>query len=317
MSLAALLLAACCAAAMGFAIQRGATCAVVAVEEVIAQRSARRLAAMAEASLWVAGGLVVAQEAGLLPAMPAGYPLGWQTLAGGVLLGLGAVLNGACTFGAVARLGRGEWAFAATPTGFFLGCLAFAPLFGAVMPAPLPQGSPVLAAPGWIALPVAGAMAWRLARTARVDARAWTPHRATVVIALAFVVMLPAVGAWAYTDALAAIAAGMASGHGVRALLLVALLAGAVAGGWSAGLLGWIRPAPGQALRCLAGGAIMAWGGMLVPGANDGLILVGMPLLFPYAWAAFATMCAAIAAAKLATRRPPAPSAAPPRRPAA
>jgi toxin CptA len=41
----------------------------------------------------------------------------------------------------------------------------------------------------------------------------------------------------------------------------------------------------------------MGWGGLLVPGHNDGLILVGMPLLLPYAWVAFLTMCASIAAA--------------------
>ena len=35
-----------------------------------------------------------------------------------------------------------------------------------------------------------------------------------------------------------------------------------------------------------------------MPGANDGLILVGMPLLWPYAWIAFAAMCLAIAAAR-------------------
>ena len=43
----------------------------------------------------------------------------------------------------------------------------------------------------------------------------------------------------------------------------------------------------------------MAWGGLLVPGSNDGLILIGMPLLLPYAWAAFLAMCGAIAAARL------------------
>jgi toxin CptA len=273
---------------------------------------------MAEASLWVAGGLVIAQAAGLLGLMPAGYPTGPETLVGGVLLGLGAVLNGACTFGAIARLGRGEWAFAATPAGFFLGCLAFGPLLGDAMPAPLAGGSPVLAAPPWVAWPVAAAMAWRLAHPAIAAGRrgdiaalprggiaalrrgAWSPHAATIAIAVAFVTMLPVVGAWAYTDALAALARGMADGLVERGLLLVALLAGAVLGGWTAGQIAWRRPAPGQALRCLAGGAVMAWGGMLVPGANDGLILVGMPLLWPYAWLAFAAMCLAIAGARLA-----------------
>ena len=41
----------------------------------------------------------------------------------------------------------------------------------------------------------------------------------------------------------------------------------------------------------------MGVGTMLIPGSNDGLILVGMPLLRPYAWAAFASMCLAIYAA--------------------
>jgi len=41
----------------------------------------------------------------------------------------------------------------------------------------------------------------------------------------------------------------------------------------------------------------MGWGSLLIPGGNDGLILLGLPLLWPHAWAAFATMCAVIALA--------------------
>jgi toxin CptA len=41
----------------------------------------------------------------------------------------------------------------------------------------------------------------------------------------------------------------------------------------------------------------MAWGSLLIPGSNDGLILIGIPLLRPYAWIAFIAMFAAIAAA--------------------
>ena len=60
--------------------------------------------------------------------------------------------------------------------------------------------------------------------------------------------------------------------------------------------------APGQLLRCLVGGVLMGWGSLLLPGGNDGLILVGMPLAWPYAWLAFATMCVTIATAQLAGR---------------
>jgi toxin CptA len=43
----------------------------------------------------------------------------------------------------------------------------------------------------------------------------------------------------------------------------------------------------------------MGWGSLLIPGSNDGLILIGIPLLRPYAWLAFAVMFAVIAAAML------------------
>jgi toxin CptA len=42
---------------------------------------------------------------------------------------------------------------------------------------------------------------------------------------------------------------------------------------------------------------MLGLGGSLVPGANDGLILLGLPLLYPHAWLAFAGMLFTIAAA--------------------
>ena len=44
-------------------------------------------------------------------------------------------------------------------------------------------------------------------------------------------------------------------------------------------------------------GLLMGWGSALIPGGNDGLVLVGMPLGWPYAWLAFGTMVLSIAAA--------------------
>lgn len=304
-----------CAGLMGYAIQRGATCTVAAVDELLSQGSTRRLASLLEASLWVAGALVVLQALGRLPVMPPGYPLGPWTVAGGLLLGLGAFVNRACVFGAIARLGSGEWAYVATPVGYYAGCLGAGPLLAAAAAAPLPEGSPVLQAPAWLALVfVAGAL-WRIGRPllrhglGGSAARVWSPHAATTVIGITFVLMLLLVGAWAYTDALAELARGMAGQLGARVLLLVALLAGAVAGGWTAGRLRSTRVTAAQLLRCFAGGALMGAGTLLIPGSNDGLILVGMPLLWPYAWAAFATMCLVIALAQhFVARARPAPA---------
>jgi toxin CptA len=127
----AFIVALLCAGVMGYAIQRGATCTVAAVDEVVTQRTCRRLLSLLEAAVWVAGGLVVAQALHLLAQMPAGYAVSGWTVIGGVLLGLGAYVNGACVFGAIARFGSGEWAYIVTPIGFYLGCLSVVPLFGA------------------------------------------------------------------------------------------------------------------------------------------------------------------------------------------
>ena len=122
----AFLVAAICAGLMGYAIQRGATCTVAAMDEVVRRRSVNRLAAMVEASLWVLGGLLIAQSLHVLGKMPGGYAVTLVTILGGGLLGLGAYVNKACVFGAIARLGSGEWAYVATPLGFYVGCVTSA-----------------------------------------------------------------------------------------------------------------------------------------------------------------------------------------------
>lgn len=287
------------AAVMGFAIQRGATCTVVAVAEVVHYRRWTRFGALLEASLWVAGCLVLAKAAGVAMIIPQDFALTAATIAGGVLLGLGAVINGACMVGTIARLGSGEWRYAATPVGFFVGCIVV--VEAGLMPSPAALGgrSPVLDAPLWLALTFIAFAAIRGTQLAfaRAPVHRWSPHAATVVIALMFVVMLLLAGPWAYTDVLAEAALGMTANSGVRLLLFAALLAGAVCGGWSAGVLAHRPPQAVDVARCLIGGMVMAMGSLLIPGSNDGLILVGLPVLHLYAWAAFATMIATVAVA--------------------
>lgn len=316
----AFLIAALCAGTMGFAIQRGATCTVAAIDEVVSKRRFNRLAALVEASVWVGGGLAIAEAFHLLGKMPAGYPVSYLTVLGGVLLGLGAYINRACVFGAIARFGSGEWAYLATPFGIYVGCLIVAQGFSPPAHAKLPYGSPVLGAAVWLALPFAAFLLWRVARPlislskeasaeplpARLRhalaTRVWAPHTATTVIGITFLLMFVLVGAWDYTGALAELARGMSHSLVAKMLLLVALFMGAVLGGYTAGRFRSTRVSPKQVLKCFTGGVLMGWGGLLVPGQNDGLILVGMPLLWPYAWLTFLLMCVSIGAALLIER---------------
>ncbi len=300
------LIAAICAAIMGYAIQRGATCMVAAVDEVLTKRSAWRFLGLAEAAVWVAGGVLLWRVLGGQETLPIGYPMTLGTVAGGMLLGLGAFVTRACVFGAIARFGSGEWVFVLTPLGFYLGCLTIWPLIGS-FPA-MHVASPLFDA-GWLLLPFAAFVVWRsieairAGRARMLAAHVWTPHRATAVIGIVFAISLIAIGPWAYTYALLALAQGRTDGVIVKLVLLFMLFAGALVGGWTAGRLELRAPTLETAIRCLGGGVLMGWGSLLIPGGNDELLLVGIPLLQAYAWVAVASMAVAIALGLAVERR--------------
>ncbi len=298
------LIAALLAGIMGFAIQRGATCTVAAVDEWVNQRRARRLISMIEASLWVTGGLVIANALHISNKMPAGYPVTIWVVMGGVLLGIGAYINQACVFGAIARLGSGEWSYVATPIGFYLGCVIYSALpIGLISPAPFNCDSPIFQLSPIVVIVVLMLMLLRLiwpilvthgSRGEGIVSRVWSPQLATVMIGITFLFLLLMMGTWAYTDVLAELARGMQMDLVTRALLLIALFVGALIGGWTAGRFRSTRISINLVIKCLMGGALMGAGSEMIPGSNDSLILLGMPLLWPYAWVAFATMCVSI-----------------------
>lgn len=300
---------------MGFAIQRGATCTVAAVDELLSQRRARRLIALAEAALWVGLGLLVLRQWGWQVPLPAGHAAGWRTVLGGVLLGGGAYVNRACVFGAIAKWSNGDWAYVATPIGFFLGCAVFWRVLQSMGAPVVSEAAPALAWPGMVVMVLAAMLvlrvAWGASKVCRLHAQAdaqtraasawhamgasvWQPGPATVVIGLSFLGMMLMAGPWAYTEVLNDWALGMPRQTWTRAFLALALFSGAAFGGWRAGKWARSRLNIRDVGRCLIGGALMGCGSLLIPGGNDGLILVGMPLLWPYAWIAFGTMCLTI-----------------------
>jgi toxin CptA len=305
---AAVWIAMVCVALMGFAIQRGGTCMVAAVYELLTLRRRHRLVAIFEASLWVAGVLMLAQCAGLTRGVATGYAVSGWTVAGGVLFGLGAWLNRSCALGTVAQLGSGNWAYALTPLGYFAGCLSGGWLFPRSEPAVAAASLlPPTAAYG-LALLFLVYLALRLGRPLLAALRqshagrtlwrqVWSPHGATVVIGASFVALLLLTGRWAYTEALADLARGNSVRLGLPVLLLLTLFAGAVVGGYTAGHWRPTVPSTAQAAQCFAGGAVMAWGSLMIPGGNDSLVLIGAPQLQPHAWLALVSMVLSIAAA--------------------
>lgn len=283
---------------MGFAIQRGGTCMVAAIDEGVSSRRWSRALALFEASLWVGGLLALLMLAGWRITPPA-YN-GWVlAAAGGTMLGLGAWFNRACAFGTVARFGSGESGYLAMPLGFLAGCrlenlLIQSPLAMAAMPL---SALPLLLALAFVALAAwRGQAALAAAKNRDLAAFVWHPHRATIVIALAYFALMLVAGPWSYTDWLADVAKGADSMTARRGVLFAALLGGALAGGWTAGGLELRKPQPTVLARSFIGGLLMGVGARLVPGGNDGLVLIGLPELQAGALVALAAMAITIAA---------------------
>ena len=285
---------------LGMAIQRGNTCTVVAVDDIVHRKSWDRFLAIASAWFLVAGGLVLMHLATGLMVKAKLFPVTVWSVAGGVLLGIGAVVNGACTTGTIARIGSGEYIFGLTILGFFLGCVLAPHIFGtgAITHVGSPATNTSLNHPLPTLILLVGVLAWDASRLIRGPHeslsdflhKSWDPRTAVLIVAILFVAIVQIFGPFAYTELLG----DLSQHHTGRTLpqlaLLVALLAGAVVAGKSMRgkrLIGPLRP---KVVRCTVGGIVMGAGASLAPGAFDGLTLLGQPLLLPFAWAVMAVV---------------------------
>lgn len=285
------------AALVGFSNQRGGTCTVSAVEDLIRRRRPGRLLALAEASIWAFALAIILEAIGLLTRTTYTYPIGLSCISGGVLLGFGAWLNRACLFGTLARIGNNDLHYMLTLLGLLAGFWVHAWLFEPVELAKRIH-QPDLTTQFSFALLCAGGLLVRASRTLeRVrsfsgNVLRWDPHTATVVQALAFVSLACIAGVWTYSDTLRRLVHQQTGSDILQLLLFGATLAGACAGGWYRA-----KRAPlsyRKALTCLVGGVLMALGTSQAFGGNDLLLLTGLPLLQGHAIVTLAVMVTTI-----------------------
>lgn len=291
----------------GFALHRGGICAVRAVHEVVEKGRWGRFFALVECAAWALIVLLLAEAAGYKA--PAAWPGNGSMLvavAGGGLFGLGALANGACAFGSAGRLASGDVSFLLLIPGFVLGALAALQLGVAVSLQELPMSH----VRGWaLALLVAALIlfsvwristAWRAAPSlgrmlGKLCAPRWSPGLAMAVIAFSNVGLMLIVVAWPYTTLLLDVSIGRGMEITLRIALALVFLAGAIVGAVSAGRFKLRGASISELGVRLGGGFVMGFGASLIPGGNDALVLLGLPLLQPTAIAAYAAMIAVIA----------------------
>jgi len=297
----------------GFAAQRGSICAVAAVKSLIVDRNPARYRAFIECAAWSLAVIATARALGVTPSSnPLAYPAGITAAIGGALFGVGASLNGACTFGTVARLGRGEISFLAMPAGFIIGVIVIAGLIDA------PTALDRIADPtrssfaamlivffvGYQIFRLSNAISGPRAALEKLAAKQWPPSLSMAVIGIVSGLLMVFFSPWPYSKLLVDIGADMAGDHqAFRIVIAVFFVGGAFIGARSIGSLVLRKPSLRFVAEKIAGGAMMGAGSYLAPGGNDSMVLVGLPHLFLYAVIAYLSMSTAIAAMVLIERR--------------
>jgi hypothetical protein len=278
--------------ALGVLLSRVSLCAVAAMQQLVVAREGTGLRKLVLAAS--AAGLCLLLLAGLLPqhvSLPVDSPVGFGVIAGGVLLGLGAMINGGCYLGSVLYLGTGNLNFLFTLAGIGLGLRAAMRVLPASVAAM--SGLRMVMGTGWV-LALAG-FALAIVMLAVRGKRLGAYWPALVVGLLAGLVYAREPG-WSYGALLQSLMQGRPGlVHWRDNVPAVALFIGAVAGALAAGRLHWQRPALVRALRCLAGGFAMGVGAALVPGGNDTLLLWAIPGLTLRGLLAYAVMLVTIA----------------------
>jgi len=122
---------------LGFAINHGSVCTVIATTELVLEKKPARFVALVECAVWAALAYAILE---MSPTMQQGWsPIGYLVPAA-MLFGIGTYVNGACVFGSVGHFGNGDINF-----GFaFLGIFAMSyieSLFGLLPDQPPISGS--------------------------------------------------------------------------------------------------------------------------------------------------------------------------------
>jgi uncharacterized membrane protein YedE/YeeE len=149
---------------LGFALNHGSICTVIATTELIAERRSARSIALVECAVWAALVYAIIEQS---PTMQQGWSPLPYLVPGALLFGIGAYVNGACVFGSVGHFGNGHIDFGFTFLAIFA-VLYIESLFG-LLPAQPSISASLPFGPVLLAIALAAILALRLGVSLRSE----------------------------------------------------------------------------------------------------------------------------------------------------
>jgi hypothetical protein len=255
---------------LGFALNHGSICTVIATTELVAERRPARFIALVECAVWAA--LVYA----LLEASPT-MQQGWSPLAylvpGAVLLGIGTYVNGACVFGSVGHFGNGNLDFGLTFLGIY--AASYVESLLGLLPAQPPTSASLPLAPALLAIALAAMLALRLGVSLRSEANFGRLTLAMAAVGVTFTILAVLAPRFSITTSLGSIVTIPVAG----AVISICMFGGSLVAArvrQDRFMLEW--PTIANIVRRTLGGILMGLGALLIPGGNDTLLMVGFPM---------------------------------------
>ncbi|MBX4865440.1 YeeE/YedE family protein [Rhizobium bangladeshense] len=254
---------------LGFAMNHGSICTVIATTELIEQKRPARFVALVECALWAAIGYTVL---GALPTIQDVWAPVIYLAAAACVFGVGIYVNGACIFGSVGHFGNGDIDFGFTFLGVFaVLCFAFL-IGGEVNQMPVSAAPPIGLQLLILALAALLVVRFSVFNSGKNFQRLTLAMSAIGMTSAVISVLAPR---FSITTTIGSILSIPVAGI----LIFICMFGGSLV---SARLRNrrfvLKRPTRLDIIRRMLGGLLMGLGALLIPGGNDTLLLVGFPM---------------------------------------
>jgi uncharacterized protein len=255
---------------LGFALNHGSICTVIATRELVSEKRPARFIALVECAVWAALVYAILEAS---PTMQPGWsPLGYLVPAA-MLFGLGTYVNGACVFGSVGHFGNGEIDFAFAFLGIF--AAVYVESLVGFLPDQPPTSASLPLGPALQALALLAILALRLGVSHRSESNFRRLTLSMGAIGISFTILAVFAPGFSITASVGSIVSVPVAG----AVISVCMFGGSLVSARfmrQRFALKW--PTMNTILRRMLAGILMGLGALLIPGGNDTLLMVGFPM---------------------------------------